>query len=336
MLLLFVVSQTRHGFCCTWNPASFVRKLELMGEDVCQRWHRDFYCGRAIITYNLRGTEYTSEVRRWFRDHGPWPSPKKLRCWKRGHAKRKCVSFNHQFSGDVQYVNWGGFGWKVSRKSSDPSPKFNGWSRWNLCRSNMFKNPTFVGPSRATKKVRISQRNPFLSRWFKPFFCVGNVCYFRERIEFIPNILPECLDVYEWSIYMIYTVYIYIYIIHIFQKWMISGRCASFSKPSFWGEIDMVLRTLGDLPPSPCSVPSRRTWTIGSWKTAVTGFCVCVCCFVGEKNQWMSWMSRFWAALAKSPLVAEKEKRWFCGTTFFLLCLTGTFIRTRLWSHITV
>lgn len=41
-----------------------VRKLELMGEDVCQRWHRDFYCGRAIITYNLRGTEYTSEVRR--------------------------------------------------------------------------------------------------------------------------------------------------------------------------------------------------------------------------------------------------------------------------------
>ena len=43
------------------------------------------------------------------------------------------------------------------------------------------------------------------------FFCVGNVCYFRERIEFIPNILPECLDVYEWSIYMIYTVYIYIH-----------------------------------------------------------------------------------------------------------------------------
>ncbi len=37
-----------------------------MGEDTCERWHRDFYCGRAIITYNLRGTEYTSEVgRRW-------------------------------------------------------------------------------------------------------------------------------------------------------------------------------------------------------------------------------------------------------------------------------
>lgn len=39
-----------------------VRKLELMGEHTCQRWHRDHYCGRAIITYNLCGTEYTSEV----------------------------------------------------------------------------------------------------------------------------------------------------------------------------------------------------------------------------------------------------------------------------------
>lgn len=126
-------------------------------------------------------------------------------------------------------------------------------------------------------------------------------------------------------------ILIYIYIVHIFQKCMISGRYASFSKPSFSGEIYMVLRTLGDLPTSPCSVPSRRTWTIGSWKTAVTGwFCVFVCCFVGEKNQWMSWMSRCWAALAKSPLVAEKEKRWFCGTTFCFVtvCLRGTFIRT--------
>lgn len=59
--------------------------------------------------------------------------PKKLRCWKRGHAKRKCVSSNHQFSGDFQYVNWGGFGWKVSRKSSYQSPKFDGWSRWKYC-----------------------------------------------------------------------------------------------------------------------------------------------------------------------------------------------------------
>ena len=45
---------------CPWSNV-FQLKLELMGEDVCQRWHRDFYCGRAIITYNLRGTEYTSE-----------------------------------------------------------------------------------------------------------------------------------------------------------------------------------------------------------------------------------------------------------------------------------
>jgi len=45
---------------CHWSNV-FQLKLELMGEHTCQRWHRDHYCGRAIITYNLCGTEYTSE-----------------------------------------------------------------------------------------------------------------------------------------------------------------------------------------------------------------------------------------------------------------------------------
>jgi len=45
---------------CPWSNV-FQLKLELMGEHTCQRWHRDHYCGRAIITYNLCGTEYTSE-----------------------------------------------------------------------------------------------------------------------------------------------------------------------------------------------------------------------------------------------------------------------------------
>ena len=270
------------------------------------------------------------------------PPPKKLRCWKRGHAKMEmCILKNHQFSGDVQYVNWGGFGWKVSRKSSYPSPKFNGWSRWNLCRSNMFKNPTFVGPSRATKKVRISQRNPFLSRWFKPFFLCGK-CMLLPRENRIHTKYTSWMSRCVWMIYIydIYCIYLYIYI-HIHHSYI--PKMNDFGKMCF---LFQAIFLGGDRhgtanprwsPTSPCSVPSRRTWTIGSWKTAVTGwFCVFVCCFVGEKNQWMSWMSRFWAALAKSPLVAEKEKRWFCGTTVFLLCLTGTFIRTRLWSHITV
>jgi hypothetical protein len=38
------------------------RKLELMGEYTCPRWHRDNYCGRGIITYNLSGTQYLPEV----------------------------------------------------------------------------------------------------------------------------------------------------------------------------------------------------------------------------------------------------------------------------------
>jgi len=34
-----------------------VVKLEIMGEGICSRWHRDYYVARAIITYNGRGTE---------------------------------------------------------------------------------------------------------------------------------------------------------------------------------------------------------------------------------------------------------------------------------------
>jgi hypothetical protein len=33
-------------------------KLEIVGEGACSRWHRDYYKGRAIVSYNLCGTEY--------------------------------------------------------------------------------------------------------------------------------------------------------------------------------------------------------------------------------------------------------------------------------------
>lgn len=158
-----------------------------------------------------------------------------------------------------------------------------------LCRSNMFENPTFVGPSHqkgeykkyfSTLKVTSPSGILFESMIQTFFLWEMYVASERESNSYQIYFLKWFLDVYEW-----YILYIYIYIIQIFQKWMISGRCASYSKPSFWGEIYMVLRTLSDLPTSPCSVPSRRTWTIGSWKTAVTGwFCVSVCCFVGEKK----------------------------------------------------
>ena len=53
------LSFSQAGFTFAIEPP---RKLELMGEYTCPRWHRDNYCGRAIITYNLSGTQYLPEV----------------------------------------------------------------------------------------------------------------------------------------------------------------------------------------------------------------------------------------------------------------------------------
>jgi len=36
-----------------------IMKLELLGDNVCLRWHQDHYVGRAIVTYNGHGTVYT-------------------------------------------------------------------------------------------------------------------------------------------------------------------------------------------------------------------------------------------------------------------------------------
>jgi hypothetical protein len=38
--------------------ARMLIKLEVMGANGCARWHRDNYIGRAIVTYNGRGTEF--------------------------------------------------------------------------------------------------------------------------------------------------------------------------------------------------------------------------------------------------------------------------------------
>jgi len=37
-----------------------IMKLEVVGENTCKRWHQDNYTGRAIVTYNLCGTQYTA------------------------------------------------------------------------------------------------------------------------------------------------------------------------------------------------------------------------------------------------------------------------------------
>ena len=45
---------------CPWSDCVVV-KLELIGEKACSRWHRDYYCGRAIVSYNAAGTLYTPD-----------------------------------------------------------------------------------------------------------------------------------------------------------------------------------------------------------------------------------------------------------------------------------
>mmetsp|Transcript_7980 Transcript_7980/g.17308 ORF Transcript_7980/g.17308 Transcript_7980/m.17308 type:complete len:315 (+) Transcript_7980:97-1041(+) len=41
------------------NAEQLVMKLEVMGENVCRRWHQDHYVGRAIVSYNGCGTVHT-------------------------------------------------------------------------------------------------------------------------------------------------------------------------------------------------------------------------------------------------------------------------------------
>ena len=146
--------------------------------------------------------------------------PQKTKVLKKRPCQKEMCIFQASIFRWRSMVNWGGFGWKVSRKSSYPSPKFNGWSRWNLCRSNMFKNPTFVGPSRATKKVRISQRNPFLSRWFKPFFLCGK-CMLLPRENRIHTKYTSWMSRCVWMIYIydIYCIYIYTSFIYSKNEW---------------------------------------------------------------------------------------------------------------------
>lgn len=51
----------------------FKVKLEIFGENTCQRWHRDHFVGRSIVSYTgAVGTEYTaaSNVNFWELEHG--------------------------------------------------------------------------------------------------------------------------------------------------------------------------------------------------------------------------------------------------------------------------
>lgn len=36
-------------------------KLDVMGENICARWHRDHYQGRAVVSYNSCGTQYVAD-----------------------------------------------------------------------------------------------------------------------------------------------------------------------------------------------------------------------------------------------------------------------------------
>lgn len=40
------------------TASKLILKLDIMGEHVCTRWHRDHYIGRAVVSYNSCGTMY--------------------------------------------------------------------------------------------------------------------------------------------------------------------------------------------------------------------------------------------------------------------------------------
>merc|ERR1712217_472029 len=40
------------------SAEKLIVKVEIMGKFICNRWHRDHYSSRAIVSYNLCGTEY--------------------------------------------------------------------------------------------------------------------------------------------------------------------------------------------------------------------------------------------------------------------------------------
>jgi len=40
------------------SARSLILKLDLVGANTCSKWHQDNYTARAVITYNLNGTEY--------------------------------------------------------------------------------------------------------------------------------------------------------------------------------------------------------------------------------------------------------------------------------------
>ncbi|CAD7928580.1 unnamed protein product [Amoebophrya sp. A120] len=44
------------------NADSLILKLELMTDNVCARWHQDYYVCRAICTYNVSSTEYIHDA----------------------------------------------------------------------------------------------------------------------------------------------------------------------------------------------------------------------------------------------------------------------------------
>merc|ERR1712007_339949 len=36
-------------------------KLDIMGEFACSRWHQDYYRARALVSYNMEGTEFLED-----------------------------------------------------------------------------------------------------------------------------------------------------------------------------------------------------------------------------------------------------------------------------------
>jgi hypothetical protein len=72
-------------------------KLEIFGENICSRWHRDNFAGRAIVSYTgTVGTEYThnTNVNFWELEH----------CGKNEHVIRDPALVENIAVGDILFI----------------------------------------------------------------------------------------------------------------------------------------------------------------------------------------------------------------------------------------
>ena len=93
-------------------------RLELFGESICSRWHRDNFVGRAIVSYTgVTGTEYTGD--------------KNVNFWELTHCgKNECIiGDTNQIKavevGDILFIKGSGYKGANALVHKSPQPRYH-------------------------------------------------------------------------------------------------------------------------------------------------------------------------------------------------------------------